>query len=139
MTRATISGIQAAIATLFGGNGLHTYPTMPKPNSWVFPALAVTEYSRGEPEDFQGTAEWTFVLLLVARETDPLRGQVVLAPYLDPAGASPSSLEGLLNADPSIGGTVQFAWLDPSSSQLGTVDLDGVDYLGARLQLKAWI
>src|SRR5579859_2325172 len=117
MTRATVADIQTAIALLFSGNGLHTYPTMPKPNSWQFPALAVGEYSRTEPDDFQGTAEWTFVLLLVVRETDPLRGQLVVAPYLDPAGASPFSLEGLLNADPSIGGTVQYAWLEPSSSQ----------------------
>ena len=125
---ADLNAISAALATRLGTTGLRAYSTAP---GQVVPPVVVIIPGRpailyGQTMDGETTVNLLVVVLLSA--ANDTAGQTALNDYMSPSGAK--SINGAVQADPSLGGAVEYATVQQVSTY-GLVEYAGQQYIGA--------
>lgn len=127
-------GLKARLATV---TGLRAYDTMPDkldgPGAVVVPAEPFIDYYQASSG---GLVEIGFdVALLVPRSLGADRAQTLLDGYLS-AGVA-TSVHDAIRADQTLGGKVSDA-VPHTVGGYGTTTVNDVQYVTARLNVKAW-
>ncbi len=126
------AGIKTRLATI---SGLHVSSEVPDqinyPAAW--PRLTHVVYN----EDFGGDITLVFEvnLAVAGAQVGLARGQALLWPYLNPTGAS--SIKAAIEAGPTLGGSADSVAVG-SVADISTYELNGVPYVGAKLQLEVY-
>lgn len=138
MTQATFTQIRAALATRIATiAGLRVYPER---TDQVDPPACVILPVQGSliryGTTMDGSAEISLRAVLLMAKGDSTAGQAAMDPYLATTG--PLSVYAALQADPSLGGTVQWAVLMEATGY-GLMAVGAMDYLACHLIISAGI
>lgn len=136
--RLAIANAVNGISTTTGNlTGYATYPP-----SYVFPCMVVDPYSKSAAETFDGGRSYVMYLHVYVRATDLTYGQAEIDPLLSDqlTGIDLQAIEDVLQADPTLGGAVEFVtcigW--PKPGGIVTKPVGGVTVFGWTLELETW-
>ncbi len=125
-------GLRARLATIAGLRAHATWP-----DQITCPAAIVRPSGMDYHESLSGKCALTFDVLLLAAPIQPGldRAQKALDGYLDDSG--PTSVKAAIEADGTLGGVaddlVVTGWRD-----YGSLEVNGTDYLGVRIEVQVW-
>lgn len=125
-------GIKARLATI---TGLRTYDVWP--DQLHVPCVLVKPSNGTFRETLGGVPSARFELILLVHpfQVGIARGQDRLDPYLDDTGSQ--SIHAALRGDVTLGGAVHTC--DPAGwRDYGVLEVNGVPYLGATIDLEVW-
>lgn len=140
MAAPTLTQMRQALAARFGTiSGLTAYATVP--GSVNVPAVLVrptrgtlVTYGQSMSTSLDGEAvDWTFDCQLLVSFAVYDAAQESIDGYLATTG--PQSLAGALEQDPTLGGVVAYA-VPISATGYGSIDYDGITYLGCTVMVQ---
>jgi hypothetical protein len=117
-------GLRDRLLTISGLRALEYVP--PK----VSPPMACVSGPEVRFDDTmgRGSDDYTFPVLVLAQKVSERGAQAQLDAYLNPSG--PSSIKAAIEADETLGGIVDFAWVR-EVREYGAVEVGEISYLGA--------
>lgn len=121
-------GLKDAVSRV---EGLRAYATIPA--SPQTPAAAVIPKSK-MLLTMDGTYQYGFSIWVYVNPSDLNRAQTQIDEFLSSAG--PNSIEGALESDPGLGGTVDSVSVTGWSDYAALVDIAGGQMLGARIDVE---
>lgn len=137
MTQPSFSAVrQALAATLASIGGLNTYAEYAEQ---ITPPAAIVMPVQGtfiRYVTMDGGQELLLRAVICVAKADSSAGQAVLDPYLAPSGVL--SVFACLQADPTLGGVVQYANLSEVAS-MGPMAVGTIDYMAAHMIITAGI
>ncbi len=140
---ADYGSIRAGLATVIGNaTGLNTYPVAPgaisPPCAVIVPGRPAIMYGQTMGTDISvyGAGEVTVNLMaiIIMSAANESSGQDVLDSYISSSGTH--SVNAAVNANPTLGGTVEFAVL-LAVQQYGIIEYAGQPYMGASITIQA--
>ena len=130
---ANVKTIRVALANQLASTGLRTHPVAP--GQVVPPALVIIPnrpaISFGQTMD--GETEVNLLVIVLLSAANDAYGQDVLDDYVSSSGTR--SLAAAIQADPTLGGAVEFA-VPLQISTYGLIEYAGQQYMGCSLMVQ---
>ena len=123
-------GLQTRLATI---SGLHAHDIWPEPV--ITPAAVVLPSNVGVDGVFSGEQFDTYDVVVIVQASTMRIAQDALDPYISRSGAS--SVQAALEGDGTLAGAAQFLIFD-GWTDYGKAEIDGLDYLQAKGQVRVW-
>lgn len=139
MTQPTFTAVRQALATQLG-NRITGLRAVANRNAQVNPPAAIVMPVTGSfiryGTSFDGSADISLRVILLVSEADSASGQDNLDAYLATSGSS--SIYAAVQADPTLGGVVQYAAVVEATAY-GLMNWAGVDYLACHFVVNLGI